>query len=100
MKLMIWSVLVAKRFRDVTMAPFGPSPYCDIISLYFTVSRISNLKIINKLSIFLETRPSHRGGTQLPLITLVITYVNWIRDDLYGWIKINNIRRRLALVKK
>ena len=66
MKLMIWSVLVAKRFRDVTMAPFGPSPYCDITSLYFTVSRISNLKIINNLSIFLETHPSHRGGTRLP----------------------------------
>ena len=57
MKLTIWSVLVAKRFRDVTMAPFGPSPYCDITSLYFTVSRISNLKFIKKLSNFFGDQP-------------------------------------------
>jgi hypothetical protein len=32
-KAMIWSILVAKRFSDVKMPPFGPRLYCFMTSL-------------------------------------------------------------------
>ena len=39
--ILTWSNLVANKFSEVTMPPLGPSAYCFITSLYFTVSLIS-----------------------------------------------------------
>merc|ERR1712159_395047 len=38
---MTWSNRVANRFKLVRIPPLGPSEYCFITSLYFTVSRMS-----------------------------------------------------------